>query len=149
MSGHEFDDTYGSSVNARMASHAGEGPHDPVDDLDRAAVQGEPPVPGAQWDEAHRRWEHWDEAAQAWVVVGDDAGDGIAPADENPLTANLAREILRTDELETEHEVVPDVSRGAVRGDPPPGGQWNEVLERWERWDEAGGAWVEAASDPG
>ena len=33
MAGGDFDDTYGSSVNARMASHAGEGPTEPVDDL--------------------------------------------------------------------------------------------------------------------
>ena len=26
---------------------------------------------GAQWDEVHRRWEVWDEAAGEWVVVGD------------------------------------------------------------------------------
>ena len=43
---------------------------EPVDDVDREGVQGEPPVPGAQWDEVHDRWEHWDEATQAWVVVG-------------------------------------------------------------------------------
>ena len=47
----DFEETYGSSVNARMAAHAGEGHHEPVDDLGRGARRGEPPVPGAQWDE--------------------------------------------------------------------------------------------------
>lgn len=146
MSGHEFDDTYGSSVNARMASHAGEGPAEPMDDLDRAPVLGEPPVPGAQWDEAHRRWERWDERTHMWVVVGDDAGDGMAPLDENPLTAPLARDILRTDELAAEQAVIPDVARTAARGAAPPGAQWNEVDGRWERWDEGSESWVDATS---
>ncbi len=147
VSGHEFEDTHLSSVNARMASHAGEGPRDPVDDVERAAAAGEPPVPGAQWDEAHRRWERWDEAAQAWVVVGDDAGDGVDPRDENPLSALLARDALRSAEIEAGHEVVADVARGATPGPGPEGAQWNEVADRWERWDEAADAWVEATDD--
>jgi hypothetical protein len=146
VSGHEFDDTYTSSVNARMASHAGESSREPVDDLERTVAQGEPPVPGAQWDEIHRRWEQWDEAAQAWMVVGD-VGDGVAPLDENPLAAPLARDLLHADDLEAaEAAPVPDVDRAPAPTEAPPGAQWNEVAERWERWDEATEGWVEATS---
>jgi hypothetical protein len=137
----DFEETYGSSVNARMAAHAGEGPPDAVDDVDRRGQPGEPPVPGAQWDELHQRWEHWDEATQAWVIVGD-AGDGIAPGDENPVPSLLARELLHADELDSEHVPVPDVARAAEPDQGPPGAQWNEIEGRWDRWDEASGAWV-------
>lgn len=147
MPGDEFEETYGSSVNARMAAHAGEGPPPEVDDLERAARAGDPPVPGAQWDELHRRWEIWDDDAQAWVVVGDSAGDGVAPVDENLLTPTLARELQHADELDATAEVVPDIDREAAQGEPPPGAQWNEVAGRWERWDDASGAWVEATDD--
>ena len=115
----------------------------PVHDVDRAPVEGEPPVPGAQWDEVHRRWEHWDEAKQAWVVVGDDAGDGVAPEEENPLPALLARELQHAEELEAAEEPdVPDVERAPEPPAHVPGAQWNEVAGRWERWDEAAAAWV-------
>ena len=106
----DFEETYGSSVNARMAAHVGEGPDEPVDDLARSAPQGDPPVPGAQWDELHRRWEHWDEASQAWVIVGD-PGDGIAPEDENQMAPTLARDLLHADEMEFQHMHVDDVAR--------------------------------------
>jgi len=140
----DFEETYGSSVNARMASHAGEAPPEPVDDVDRLAQPfGEPPVPGAQWDEAHRRWEVWDEAAGEWRIVGD-AGDGVAIADENPMPLLLARELLLAAELEVTHDVVPDIDRASPQGPAPRGAQWNEVSGRWERWDEASEGWVEA-----
>lgn len=112
---------------------------------------GEPPVPGAQWDEVHRRWERWDAEAQAWRVVGD-PGDGVDPADESDLPATLVRVLTHEtedipDELRhamPEHQVVrvPEPDEG------PPGAQWNEVRGRWERWDDGAGAWVEAAVDP-
>jgi hypothetical protein len=138
----DFEETYGSSVNARMAAHVGEGPHEPVDDVGRTAPpQGDPPVPGAQWDELHGRWEHWDETAQAWVIVGD-RGDGIAPEDENTMAPALARDLLHADEMELEHVEVADVARAAEPTEGPPGAQWNEVEGRWDRWDEATGAWV-------
>jgi hypothetical protein len=137
----DFDETYGSSVNARMAAHAGEGPHEPVDDVGRSAAPGDPPVPGAQWDELHGRWEHWDDASQAWVIVGD-SGDGIAPEDENAMPPLLARDLLHADEMEFQHMEVADVDRVAEPTDGPPGAQWNEVEGRWDRWDEAAGAWV-------
>lgn len=137
----DFDETYGSSVSARMAAHAGEGPTEPVDDVHRNAIPGEPPVPGAQWDELHERWEHWDEAKQAWVVVGD-PGDGVAPDEENLMGATLARELLHADELDAEHVPVPDVERAAEPAVGPPGSQWNEVEGRWDRWDDAARAWV-------
>jgi hypothetical protein len=128
-----------------MAAHMGEGPPDPVDDVERSPVAGDPPVPGAQWDELHGRWEVWDEGAQAWVVVGD-VGDGISPEDENPLPSLLARELLHADEQDLEHQPVDDVPRAAEPGEGPPGAQWNEVEGRWDRWDDATGAWV--AVDP-
>lgn len=137
----DFDETYGSSVSARMAAQAGKGPTEPVDDVHRNAIPGEPPVPGAQWDELHERWEHWDEAKQAWVVVGD-PGDGVAPDEENLMGATLARELLHADELDAEHVPVPDVERAAEPAVGPPGSQWNEVEGRWDRWDDATRAWV-------
>jgi hypothetical protein len=139
----DFEKTYGSSVNARMATHAGEGPSEPVDDVERTAAMGEPPVPGAQWDELHRRWEHWDEAAQAWMIVGD-PGDGVAPEDENTMAPTLARDLLHADDMEVGHESVPDVTRAAEPTEGPPGAQWNEVKGRWDRWDDAAGVWVAA-----
>jgi hypothetical protein len=36
----------------------------------RVPVPGEPPVPGAQWDEVNARWEAWDPIVQRWHVVG-------------------------------------------------------------------------------
>jgi len=143
----DFDETYGSSVNARMAAHAGEGPAEPVDDLARSASQGDPPLPGAQWDELHRRWEHWDEASQTWVIVGD-PGDGIAPEDENQMAPTLARDLLHADEMEFQHMHVDDVARAPEPTQGPAGAQWNEVTDRWERWDEAAGEWVAAETDP-
>ena len=142
----ELDETYGSSVNARMASHAGDGPPEPVEDVDRAPEGGEPPVKGAQWDEVHQRWEAWDDATEQWVVVGD-AGDGIDPSEENPYTAHLARELHHADEVIGDHEVVADIPRDAPPGPAPRGAQWNEVAGRWERWDEASASWIEAAAD--
>lgn len=144
----DLEQTFGSSVHARLAAQAGEDGPEPVDDLARGAPSGEPPVPGAQWDELHRRWEVWDDAAQVWVVAGEDAGDGVSPTDENPLAANLARELLRADEVESAHEPVPDVDRRAPSGPAPRGAQWNEVEGRWERWDDATSAWVEATVEP-
>jgi hypothetical protein len=118
-------------------------PHQPVVDVPRAAPEGDPPVEGAQWDEVHRRWEVWDAEAAAWVVVGDDQGSGVAPDEENPLPPQLAREVQRGAELEAADEPpVPDVDRVPEPETAVPGAQWNEVEGRWERWDEAAGAWV-------
>ena len=118
---------------------------EPVTDEIRVAMPGEPPVEGAQWDELHQRWEHWDEASRSWVVVGDEAGDGVDPASENPLPPLLARELHLAEELEAEDvPPVADVDRTPEPDAGPPGAQWNEVLARWERWDDAAGAWVEA-----
>jgi hypothetical protein len=142
----ELEETYGSSVNARMASHAGDGPAEPVDDVSRAAERGEPPVKGAQWDEVHQRWEVWDDATEQWVVVGG-AGDAVDPGEENPYSAPLARDLDRGDELISQDEVVPDITRDAPAGPAPRGAQWNEVAGRWERWDEASSSWVEAVAD--
>jgi hypothetical protein len=148
MAGGEPNDTFGSSVHARMASHVGEGPTEPVDDVARVPEKGEPPVPGAQWDELHRRWEHWDEATEAWVIVGDDVGDALATSEENPLPPLLARELHHADEIEAGHAEVDDVDRASPAGPAPRGAQWNEIVGRWERWDEASESWVEAVVEP-
>lgn len=101
------------------------------------------PVAGAQWDELHRRWERWDEASQGWVVVGDDAGDGVEPADENPYPSLLARELHHADELDEVAEPdVDDIARAAAPPEHVPGAQWNEIARRWERWDDVAGRWV-------
>jgi hypothetical protein len=124
-----------------------EEPREPVADLPRAPLDAEPPVPGAQWDELHHRWEAWDEARQQWVVVGD-GGDPVDPAEENPLPPLLARELQHAEDLEAAED--PDVVDVARAPEPPghvPGAQWNEVVGRWERWDEAAGAWVEVPAE--
>ena len=142
----ELEETYGSSVHARMASQLGEEPAEPVDDLHRTAKPEEPPVEGAQWDEVHRRWEVWDAATGEWQVVGD-AGDTVATADENPLPPHLARDVLLADDLEAEDHPVADVDRASPVGPAPRGAQWNEVTDRWERWDDVTESWVEAPGD--
>lgn len=140
---HHIGDDLARNVNANVAAHMGEREvRPPVDDLDRAPQQGAPPVPGAQWDEVHQRWESWDEAAGEWVVVGDGPGIGPPPADENPLPPLLSREVHLADEVDPLEEHVPDVGRLPEPPDAPPGGQWNEVTGRWERWDEDAEAWV-------
>src|SRR5262245_56907523 len=116
----------------------GSGSHD---DIPRNPVPGDPPMPGAQWDEVHRRWERWNDDAQEWEVVGDEAGDGVAPEAENPLPALLARELARDDDLEKARPADGDVARAAEPTEGPPGAQWNEITNRWERWDEATEAW--------
>jgi hypothetical protein len=145
----ELDKTYLSDPRVDLTAHVGDPARSPgeVADIDRAPERGEPPVPGAQWDEAHRRWEVWDEASGEWKIVGDDAGDGVAPGDENPLPWLLAREVTHGDELASAHEAVADVHRASPEGPAPRGAQWNEVAGRWERWDEATEAWVEATAD--
>ena len=116
---------------------------EPIDDVPRIPEPaGGPPVHGAQWDEVHGRWEHWDADAEQWVVVGDDAGDGVAPEAENPLPAHLAREVHHAEELEARDEHLGDVDRAAEPPQHVPGAQWNEVEARWERWDDTAGAWV-------
>lgn len=129
---------------------AGDDPHrgDPVADVPRAPLAGDPPVPGAQWDELHNRWEHWDEESGTWVVVGD-PGSGRAPGDENPLPSLLAREVTLGDEVEAAEVHIPDVGRLPTPSGPAPlGATWNEVVGRWERWDDTTEAWVEAVDEP-
>lgn len=128
---------------------------DRVIDLERAVQPGPPPVPGAQWDELHRRWERWDEAAQAWRVVGA-SGDIVRPPSEGPVSAFLAGEVARaahaadiTDGPDAEDDGrihVLDVDRLAAPPQPVAGAQWNEVRGRWERWDDVLEEWVEARS---
>jgi hypothetical protein len=126
-----------------------QGPRDQdrIIDLARAAQPGSPPVAGAQWDELHLRWEIWDEAAHAWMVVGDESGELIRPGDDAPLPPPLlARELIHAEEIDPVERHVIDVDRLAAPPQPVPGAQWNEVLGRWERWDDAAGAWVEAVA---
>ena len=117
---------------------------EPIDDVARVPEPaGPPPVVGAQWVEVHGRWEAWDAAAGTWVVVGDDAGDGVAPDAENPLPAHLARVLHHAEELEAhDRPPEPDVARAPEPPAHVPGAQWNEVAARWERWDDATGDWV-------
>lgn len=142
MSDYEFGDGLAAGVNARIAGDmADEAVRHPVEDLDRMGKPGEPPVPGAQWDELYRRWEHWDEAAQAWVVVGDDPGDDVAPGEENPLPPLLSRVMHEADALDAP-PATPQEHRSPEPAEGPEGAQWNEVVGQWERWDDAANAWV-------
>ena len=110
----------------------------------------------------HGRWERWDEDGYEWVVVGEDPGDGVAPADENPLPPLLTRVLHRADELDA-LEAADDLhDAGAVdesggAGDhsvPQPGpapadAQWDEILGRWVSWDTQTNSWLEVpAADP-
>lgn len=119
-----------------------------VIDLTSGGLPGPSPVPGAQWDELHLCWEVWDEAAQGWMIVGDDSGRRILPLDEVPLPPPLlARELIHADEIDPLENHVIDIDRMAAPTQSVPGAQWNEVVGRWERWDEAAGSWVEARAD--
>lgn len=131
----------------RVARHADDARHDDerVIDLDRLAQPVAPPVPGAQWDELHRRWERWDELAGSWMIVGD--GASVPRPDVEAVPAFLARELHHADDIDAVVDHIIDVDRLAAPSQPVPGAQWNEVVGRWERWDEAAGAWVEARAD--
>jgi len=120
---------------------------EPTIDLTRAPQPDEPPVPGAQWDEVRAQWEVWDDAAQAWGVVGDQTGARILPLDELPMMPVLDRELHLTDSIDEPEDHVIDVDRLAAPPQPVPGAQWTEVIGRWERWNDAAGAWVEARAD--
>lgn len=113
-------------------------------DLTRAPQPASPPLPGAQWDEVRGQWEVWDEAAQAWTVLGDATGAHVEPLHELPL---LPPDLPPAQEPDPLEQHVIDIDRLAAPSEPVPGAQWNEVTGRWERWDEAAGAWVEARSD--
>lgn len=120
-----------------------------VIDLDRVPRPGDPPVPGAQWDEVHGRWERWDEQAGSWEVLGDPAASqrsvahGLRPeAPPSDLRQHLASDLGA--DADTEHII--DIDRIARPEQPVPGAQWNEVVGRWEVWSEAADTWVEARS---
>lgn len=141
-------DLGGVEGNISIGEQMQEEPREAVADEERAALPAEPPVEGAQWDELHKRWEVWDEPTRSWRIVGED-GDDVDPAKENPLPPLLARELHLAEELEAEDTPpVVDVEREPEPDAGPPGAQWNEVLARWERWDDASGAWVEATGSP-
>ena len=120
------------------------GNDEPAIDRTSAAPPGEPPVAGAQWDEVRGRWELWDDAAQAWTIVGDASGQHIEPLHELPL---LPPDLPPAVEIDLTEDHVVDVDRVAAPPQPMPGAQWNEVVGRWERWDDASATWVEAHAD--
>lgn len=126
-----------------MAGRQNREPDDRIIDLRRVAPAGPPPVPGAQWDELRSQWVCWDEPSQRWLVVGGDGRAQPAP-DERLLPPRLARELLHAEEIDPIEDHVIDIDRIATPPRPMPGAQWNEVAGRWERWDAATGAWVEA-----
>jgi hypothetical protein len=117
---------------------------EPTIDLTRAPQPAEPPVPGAQWDEVRGQWEVWDDAAQAWTVLGDPTGAHVEPLHEVPL---LPPDLPLAHEADPAEQHVIDIDRLAAPSEPVPGAQWNEVTGRWERWDDVAGAWVEARAD--
>lgn len=120
-----------------------------VIDLDRMARPGDPPVPGAQWDEVHGRWERWDDQRDCWEVVSD-AAESQRPAVEGLVPAPVVPEPYHGDALAADEEAdhIVDIDRIALPERPVPGAQWNEVVGRWEVWSEAAGAWVDVSSQP-
>lgn len=108
-----------------------------------APMPGPPPAEGAQWDEVHRRWEVWDDAQGAWVVVGD-SGTDVAPDEEPAIPPHLARLLVADAERHGDDadDGVIDLRRIPEPDEHVPGAQWNEVAGRWERWDDAADAWV-------
>lgn len=119
-----------------------------VQDYVRAPQPGSAPVPGAQWDELHSRWEVWDERGQQWLAVDPVTGERSVPTDELPVPPPLlARELVHAEEIDPIEDHVIDIDRLAAPPRPVPGAQWNEVVGRWEIWDEAASAWVEALAD--
>lgn len=124
-------------------------PAEPVADYARAPRPGgDAPVPGAQWDELHDRWEVWDEPTRTWLAVDPVTGARTVPVDDLPLPPPLLGEEARPAvEIDLSEPHVIDVDRLAAPDHPVPGAQWNEVVGRWETWDEAAGAWVEARTE--
>jgi hypothetical protein len=129
-----------------MEGRENSGPDDRIIDLRRVAPEGPPPLPGAQWDELRSHWVWWDEAAQQWVVAGEHGETRPAPT-EPLLPPRLARELFHAEEIDPIEDHVIDIDRVAAPPQPMPGAQWNEVAGRWERWDDAAGAWVEAVAE--
>jgi hypothetical protein len=121
---------------------------DLVRDYVRAPQPGAAPVPGAQWDELHDRWEVWDERGQQWLALDPVTGERTVPIDELPVPPPLlARELVHAEEIDPIEDHVIDIDRLAAPPQPVPGAQWNEVVGRWEVWDDAAGTWVEALAD--
>lgn len=125
----------------------GDGPrgNDWVIDLDRSARPGDPPVPGAQWDELHERWEFWDEVSQSWHSVDAEGRHATRP-EAVGLQPLAPGSVPMSPDVETEDERphILDLDRLAEPAESVPGAQWNEVVGRWERWDESAEAWVDA-----
>ena len=131
-----------------MAASEASSPHEPDQVIDlRSEAPGPAPVKGAQWNERRRRWEVWDDAVQAWMIVGDEPGERTLALDDTALPPLLARELLHADEIDAPAHHVVDITRTPPPPIPVPGAQWNEVAARWERWDQRAGAWVEAVVD--
>lgn len=73
----------GDAADARMAARIifedpekqKRKPRTPVADHLRHPKPGNPPEPGAQWNELDGQWERWDEVAEDWVPLDDPHGD--------------------------------------------------------------------------
>ncbi|MGQ0432189.1 MAG: hypothetical protein ACT452_07260 [Microthrixaceae bacterium] len=129
-----------------MAEHTGNpNADDRVIDLDARRERSEAPVPGAQWDEVHGRWQHWDDVTQSWLVVG--AETPVPPPAIAPDIAMGATDMAALLQDEDPDDVVIDIDRLAAPPQPVPGAQWNEVMGRWERWDDAASEWVAVPSN--
>lgn len=113
-------------------------------DLDGHWAPPQAPVPGAQWDEVHGCWQRWDDATQSWLVVGAETPvpPPAIPADIAMGAAEMAG-LLEDDP----DDLVIDVDRLAAPPQPVPGAQWNEVMGRWERWDDSAAEWVAVPSN--
>lgn len=118
---------------------------DRIIDLAPYRAPSQAPVPGAQWDEVHGCWQHWDDATRSWLVVGADTP--IPPPAIAPDIAMGAAEMAGLLEDDDPDDLVIDVDRLAAPPQPVPGAQWNEVMGRWERWDDAAAEWVAVPSN--
>jgi hypothetical protein len=117
---------------------------EPAIDPARAPRPDGPPVPGAQWDEVRAQWEVWDDDAHAWLAVGG-SGAQVLALDEMPVLPPT--DLDGTDPVDEAEDHIIDIDRLAAPPQPIPGAQWNEVAGRWERWDDAASAWVDASAD--
>lgn len=127
--------------------------HDPldptatsIDDVDRLPVPGAPPVPGAQWDEVHARWEVWDRSSAHWVVVAAAAAAMPVPVEEMEREPAGLDSLFGTETPEPsgDDRWIIDLRAQPTPGDQIAGVQWNEVVGRWERWDDRTGRWIPA-----
>lgn len=66
--------------------------------------------------------------------------DGGPSSNDAPLHASIMNGLMSRPR---QRPKVDDVERAPAPGAPPvPNAQWNEIENRWERWDPAADAWV-------